>query len=159
MQLDSSLDQVRRHLSASLALADEQTRAVADLVVDAAQPALRLALTEAVADALADATMSLAQAGVGAELRLVITGRDLAVLAEVAAVHVAPAAPADLDEDATARITLRLPDSVKRKADTAAQAAGQSLNSYIVAAIRQSIETTPHSPSTRHGRRQVSGWV
>ena len=91
----------------------------------------------------------------------------------------APPSPEDLEvegDDAVARITLRIPESVKYKAEELAAKGGHSLNSWIVNVVRNAtrerainvdidlssvpfLETTPGFPSGRKGPRRMTGWV
>lgn len=63
------------------------------------------------------------------------------------------AAPSPGDEEYEARVTLRLPPSVKEQVETAAQTAGDSVNRWIVDALAGAAR-----PTTRTGRR-VQGRV
>lgn len=138
--------------------------------------AARLALMEAVSQAAAEITAELPAGSVDVRLR----GRDLAFVVEGEA-HApapppppAPPAPPE-DEQGTARITLRLPDTLKTRAEESAVAAGQSLNTWLVAAVRRAtghptqpdvdlssrpISEAPLSPfGGRGGSRRISGWL
>jgi len=61
------------------------------------------------------------------------------------------------DEDGPARVTVRLPEQVKRQAETLAQNADQSLNTWIVQALRRAVEgnRSDHHKSTR----RITGWA
>lgn len=66
---------------------------------------------------------------------------------------------ADADAHAgksTARISLRLPESLKKRVDAAASASGRSVNSWIIDALATAVHAsnTGTSPSSR-----LSGWV
>ena len=74
----------------------------------------------------------------GVDVRL--NGRDLDFMVHVAA-PTAPApppppSPEDVDDGNLARITLRIPEAVKARAEEKAAAAGQSLNTWMVAVVR-----------------------
>jgi hypothetical protein len=76
----------------------------------------------------------------GVDVRL--NGRDLEFMVHVAAppTPVAPPppppAPEEIDDGGLARITLRIPESVKSKAEERAADAGQSLNTWLVSVVR-----------------------
>jgi hypothetical protein len=71
------------------------------------------------------------------------------------------ASDADADE-ATARITLRLPEGLKQRAEVAATTARQSLNTWLVDAGARRRPTGRRraalAPARRVGK-QLSGWV
>ena len=79
-----------------------------------------------------------------------------------------PAAAADFDVsfdsdggEAVARITLRLPETLKGRAEALAARRGQSLNTWLVAAAKAAAEG-PQSPRPgRHGMpgQRVQGWA
>jgi hypothetical protein len=59
------------------------------------------------------------------------------------------------------RITLRLPEEVKLQAEQAAAAQAVSLNTWLVRATRQALETGGFPPRRGHAERvhRVRGWV
>ena len=65
----------------------------------------------------------------------------------------------ELDEPGEAsRITLRLPEELKARAERAAAAQGSSLNTWLVQAVRDGVRTGgPRQPERRQHR--VRGWV
>jgi predicted HicB family RNase H-like nuclease len=60
------------------------------------------------------------------------------------------------DEAFSARITLRLPESLKTRLEAAASARAISLNTWIVQALARSLEQ-PQSTSG-HGRHRLTGY-
>ena len=80
-----------------------------------------------------------------------------------------PPAPPAPDDDNQSRITLRLPESVKVRAEEAANAIGQSLNGWLVDAVRDALDgrridlEVGSSRLTVTGdtgrRKQIRGWV
>ncbi len=69
-----------------------------------------------------------------------------------------PPTPPD-DDEAVARISLRLPESLKARADAAAAAAGVSLNTWLVRAVATGLQAPPpHAPRSGPGRR-MTGWA
>lgn len=136
MDLTPYVESLRRDLLAA-AGADEQTHAVAERLGYALEPAARLALMEAVSHAAAEITAEMA--GGGVDVRL--DGRDLDFVVHGGAASVppppVPPAPPEADEDGgVARITLRLPEHLKNKAEEAAAGAGHSLNTWLVNVVR-----------------------
>jgi hypothetical protein len=67
------------------------------------------------------------------------------------------------DDGAVARISLRLPDVLKGRAEAAAAAAGTSLNSWLVGAVAAAVrDPRPGSPAGRpsgRGPRHYSGFA
>ena len=134
-------------------------------------------MMEAISQAAAEITAELPSGGVDVRL----DGRDLAFV-----VH-APSRPRSrrprplprLDEDdedgGLARITLRIPESVKTKAEEMAAKSGQSLNTWLVNVVRAATRegainvdidlssipffgNDPFSGKNR-GNRRMTGWV
>jgi len=74
---------------------------------------------------------------------------------------VAPEPP--VDDDGTARLTLRLPESLKARAEQAAAATGLSVNAWLVRAVQAALDgpQTPPGPppGSRHPGRRLSGWA
>ena len=152
MDLTPYVESLRRDLLAA-AGADEQTHAVAERLGYALEPAARLALMEAVSHAAAEITAEMAGGGVdvrldGRDLDFVVHGGVASVPAPPAPpVAPAPPAPPEADEDGgVARITLRLPEHLKNKAEEAAAGAGHSLNTWLVNVVRD---------ATREGAARV----
>lgn len=152
MQLDPYLEAVAHDLDRATALADEHTRELTQRVAAVIEPGLRLAMVQLLSDAAAQLTAELD----GPVITVRMEGRDPGW-------HIVPTAPSPVaneaevgDEDNSARVTVRLPEGVKKRAEAAAQNAGQSLNSWIVQALRRA--TTPDNTSHRSSRR-ISGWA
>ena len=143
MDITPYVDHLRRDLLAAAEGAGEELRSAAERLSFALDPAARLALMEAISQACSEITAEMPAGGVDVRL----DGRDLAFVVDsptagppVPPVPPAPPLPPEPEDDAeagsTARITLRLPESVKAKAEDAAADAGQSLNTWLVSVIR-----------------------
>lgn len=176
MELTPYIDRLRHDLVQTAAGGSDQLRDAAERLALALDPALRLAMMEALAQATAEITTEMRTGSV--EVRL--AGRDLEFVVEQHRGDVpAATAPADTEEDedeeaATARITLRLPESVKTRAEQQANRSGQSLNTWIVGVLRAAtrdrsvnididLSSLPFfGPGDDHpGRRsrRMTGWV
>ncbi|MEP9382213.1 toxin-antitoxin system HicB family antitoxin [Nocardioides cheoyonin] len=138
MDITPYVESLRRDLLAAADAAGPEARAAAERLSYALDPAARLALMEAVSQAASEITAELPSGNVDVRLN----GRELEF-----GVHLPPppapaAAPApqpeeeDEDEGATARITLRIPESVKARAEEFAARSGSSLNTWVVNVIR-----------------------
>lgn len=171
MDITPYVDSLRRDLVAAAEAAGPEARALAEKLSYALDPAARLAVMEAVSQAAAEITAELPSGSVDVRL----SGRELEF-----AVHSAPAeppaaaAPVEEDEgDEVARITLRIPETVKARAEELAARSGSSLNTWLVnlvraatsreAAINVDIDLSgipflggSGDPS---GKRRMSGWI
>ena len=164
MDLQPYLSRIANVLDRVTALADDETREVSQRLAVALEPGLRLAMTELLSDAAADLSSRLGGAVItvrmdGQEPVLQVTDAPIAEPIDPP-LPPAPGLPPDEVDDGTARVTVRLPDGLKRRAETLAQQARQSLNTWIVDAVRAATEppSTPSAPTIRTGRR-LTGWA
>jgi HicB family len=133
------------------------------LLVDTLEPAVRLALTDALSAMAAEVTAAWDGGLVDIRLR----GRDPEVVVVPAAAHEPEehpddrAADADAAEDdgSVARISLRLPESAKARAEAAAAAAGISLNAWLVRAVTAGLREPADPPRSGRGPRRYSGFA
>ena len=91
-------------------------------------------------DVLSEAAAELSGALPSGHIEVRLEGRD-AVLAYVADVE--QPAPPPADDGATARLTLRMPESLKERVESAAAREGISTNSWLVRTISQGLERRP----------------
>ena len=188
MDITPYVDHLRRDLLAAAEGAGDELRSAAERLGFALDPAARLALMEAISQACAEITAEMPAGGVdvrldGRELAFVVdAGGPVAPVAPTPPVPPAPPTPPeDLDDGSTARITLRLPESVKGKAEDAAAAAGQSLNTWLVNVVRAATRRDGEAAINvdidlsslpffgggdpfgdgrgRRGQRRMTGWV
>ena len=152
MQLTPYLEAVARDLESATALADESTRELTHRVVSVLEPGLRLAMVQLLSDVAAQLTAELD----GPVITIRMEGRDPSwnIVRDDSSSTPRDAEPDD--DESTARVTVRLPEAVKKRAEAAAQIAGQSLNTWIVQALRRA--TTNDKP-THHSSRRISGWA
>jgi hypothetical protein len=153
MDLNPYVESLRRDLASAAAAGTEDTRRTADLLSGALDPAVRLAIVDALTVAAADVTEALNAVTVdirmhGREPRIVVTSHDPEPEPEPAASAASPPA----DEDGTARITLRLPESVKSRAEEAAAREGLSVNSWLVRAVLAALDGPRRDAGGRRGR-------
>ena len=142
MQMAHHLHAIQEDLAAAAALApDEATAEAARRLSQALGSSLHLRLLDVVSEAAADLS-----AAVPGRIEVRLAGRDPElVYVDDAEPSVAPGP----DDALTARITLRLPDSLKVQIDVAASREGVSTNSWIVRALARGLESRP----PRSGRR------
>lgn len=140
MRLEPILTQIDVAIDAQLRLADPAVADAAAGFLEAFRPAVRSAMLE-VAQQLADE--------VGAQLgdrrvdvRLSGGDPEMVVSPSADSTHTTV-----LDDDLEARITLRLPGSLKGIIEDAASNSGDSINSWVVDALRS--RTRRHNVGTR----------
>jgi len=159
MDLSDYVDALRRQLPAAAAAGTEQTKDTARLLADTLEPAVRLALTDALAAMAAEVTAAWDGGLVDIRLR----GRDPEVVVVPAPEH-EPEEPtedpgAGEDDGAVSRISLRLPETVKSRAEAAAAAAGISLNAWLVRAVTAGLREPNDPPRPGRGPRRYSGFA
>jgi HicB family len=176
MDISPYVESLRRDLSAVAETAGPEARAVAERLVVALDPAVRLALVEALSHAAAEITSELPAGTV--EVRL--HGREPQFVVDVPAAPAPPTAPSpggepvdESDDGTVVRITLRIPEPLKAKAEELAGKNGTSLNSWIVNVLRFATRSLGVDPDadpaasflggnafgrSRPGRR-MTGWV
>jgi hypothetical protein len=179
MDITRFADGLRRDLAGAADAAGPEGRAAADRILLALEPAIRLTVMEVLAQAAAEITADLPVGVVEVRLR----GRDPELVVDVPAAPPAPSPPSPPpappapepvdtgsepgDDEGIARITLRLPESVKLRAEDLAARSGHSLNAWIVNALRAA--TTQRAvnvdidlssiPFGGDKTRRMSGWV
>lgn len=140
MDLSPYIAALREDLTTAASAGDENTRRSAAVLSAALEPAARLAIMNALSDLAAEVTASLD--GPVVEVRL--DGRDV----KVVVTNAGPAheerepepqeAPRPMSGDAT-RITLRLLDELKSKAEQVAASQGMSLNTFVAQAVQGAV--------------------
>lgn len=159
MELSPYLQAIAEDIEKVTALADDSTRAVAGRLLAALEPSLRMALVQAVSDAVAVVSADLD--GVVAVVRL--EGRDPVIAVEHTGESPSPPPLTEEEGDDSARVTIRLPQGLKHRAETRAGEADQSLNTWVVQAIRRALLEDGALAGLGRGRlpgaRRVTGWA
>lgn len=161
MDLTPYIATLREDLTTAAAAGDDQTRRTAAVLSAALEPAVRLAMMNALSDLAAEVTASLDDHVVS--LRL--DGRDVQV---VVTPTTGPAEePADEGSTGAAfigdptgdisRITVRLMEELKAKAEQAASAQGQSLNAFVAQAVQGALHNQ-HRGGRGRGRNRGQWW-
>jgi hypothetical protein len=138
MDITPYVESLRRDLLAAAEGSGEESRQLAERLSFAIDPAARLAIMEAVSQAAAEITAEMPAGGVDVRL----SGRELDFVVDAGpaatAPETVPAAPVEEPEDdgTVARITLRMPESVKVRAEELAAKSGSSLNTWLVNVVR-----------------------
>ncbi|GAA4738171.1 toxin-antitoxin system HicB family antitoxin [Modestobacter marinus] len=162
MDLTDYVDALRGSLTTAAAAGTEQAQETARLLAEALEPAVRLTVTQALSAMAAEVTA----AWDGGLVDIRVRGRDPEVVVVRAPEHDPEPAPdqpvdeADADDDgAVARISLRLPEALKSRAETAAAAAGLSLNAWLVRAVADGLRESTDPPRSSRGPRRYSGFA
>lgn len=191
MDITPYVDNLRQDLTAAAEAGGAETKAAAERLALALDPAVRLALMDALSQAAAEITSELPAGSVDVRLK----GREPQFVVDVPTVPMqAPAAPAapspppppgaedDVpveEDDSIARISLRIPESLKYKAEELAAKSGHSLNAWIVNVVRTATrergainvdvdlssipffdrQYTGSGPRTAGRGKRMTGWV
>jgi hypothetical protein len=149
MDLTPYIEGLRRDLTTAAAAGSEETRRTAELLANALDSAARLAILDALSAVAAEVTDALD----GSTVEIRLHGREPRVA--VSTVNSEPAAAALDDTDGTARITLRLPESIKTRLEEAATREALSVNTWLVRAIARALDYTPNP----RGGRRITGYA
>lgn len=178
MDITQFVEALRRDLSQAAEAGTDEIRAAAERLALALDPAVRLTLMDALSQAASEITNELH--GTSVEVRL--KGREpMFVVLGAGAEGMPPAPPHpptppdpeemfDSEDETVARITLRLPESLKTKAEDLAARRGQSLNTWLVNAARMASAANidinimgsmgPGAPGrNRSSNKRIQGWV
>ena len=142
MQIDGVIQALREDLSRVAALGDESTTRAADLL----SVALEASLGRRIQDVLAEAALELNDQLDSAHVEVRIAGRDL----QLVVVQEDGSVPEPVDEAFSARITLRLPESLKQRIESAANRDGASVNTWLVQALQRSLEPRRSMSASRN---------
>jgi hypothetical protein len=188
MDIPPYVDSLRQDLAAAAAAGGPEARAAADRLALALDPAVRLALMDALSQAAAEITGELGNGSIevrlkGREPQFVVDVPTMPIQAVAPPTPPAPPETGDVEmeeDDSVARITVRIPESVKYKAEELAAKSGPSLNSWIVNVVRAAtrdrainvdidlsslpfVEGGPRGPvgprSRNRSGKRMSGWV
>ena len=149
MQIDGYVQALREDLARIAAVGDESTARAAELLSVALESAVGRRLLEALGEAALELNSQLETGRV--EIRFAGSDPELVYVPDEES---APAEPAD--EAFTARITLRLPESLKNRLDAAAALHGTSVNTWLVHVLQRTLETRPTTPGGN--RRRLTGY-
>jgi hypothetical protein len=158
MDLTPYVETLRRELAVAAAAGGDDARALADRLTAPLESATRLMLLDALSAAADEITRELAPGAV--ELRLRGGEPDFVVTPAPTAERDEPVPPPEIDEAATARINLRLPERLKEGVEDAAGRERLSVNSWLVRAIAAALVSNDR-PRAAKGRigQSYSGWV
>ena len=151
MNLDLLAERFRADLNRTAGIGGAEIAAAAERLLLAVDPALRMTLLEA----LSQAAQEIAHALPGTQIGVRVEGRE-----PVFVVEQPPAQPdaSDKDDSDMIRITLRLPEALKARAEALAAKRGQSLNTWLVGAARAAADSE-HSPAGGKPGKRIRGWA
>ena len=153
MQLTPYLEAIARDLDRATALADDSTRELTQRVVSVLEPGLRLAMVQLLSNGAAQLTAELG----GPVVTIRMEGREPSWhIARDDSPSTSPTTSEPDDDESTARVTVRLPEALKRRSESAAQSSGQSLNTWIIQALRRA---TSSEHTTNRSSRRITGWA
>jgi hypothetical protein len=143
MQLDGYVQALREDLDRVAAVGDESTARAAELLAVALESSLGRRLQEALAEAALELSAQLERGRV--EVRLASGDPELVYVEE------AEPEPAEAADGAfSARITLRLPETLKTRLEAAAGASGVSVNTWLVQTLGRLLAPRPSGGASRH---------
>jgi predicted DNA binding CopG/RHH family protein len=142
MQIDGHINALREELQRVASLGDETTAHAAEILSVALESSLARRLQDILAEAVLELNSQLSDGHV--EIR--VAGRDL----ELVVVREDGSAPESADEAFSARISLRLPDSLKQRIESSASREGASVNTWLVQALQRAVEPRRQSSSSRN---------
>jgi hypothetical protein len=148
MQIDGHIQALREDLVRVAALGDETTSRAADIL----SVALEASLGRQIQDVLAEAALELNAQLDEAHVEVRIAGRD----PELVLVREDGSLPEHVDEAFSARITLRLPESLKQRVESAAARENASVNTWLVQALQRALE--PRRSMSSGSRNRLTGY-
>ena len=152
MELSDYVGKLRGELTSITRFAGEDVARAAELLSETLESSVRLTLLDVLSAAAEDITARLGDTAV--EVRLADGEPTFVVLtAPEDERHEEPAQAAGADSEAgTARLTLRLPDALKTRIETAAAHDGTSVNTWLVRVASRALDN-PGRPGQTAGRR------
>ena len=148
MQVSRFVEALKADLAAVAELGDERTAQVAGRLTVALHGAVGLRLLDALTEAVVELNAQLPSGHV--EVRLVGPDPQLVFVDEAEEAVTHPG-----DDALTARITLRLPEALKRSIEAAADREGVSTNTWLVRALSRGVSgAAPRSRNRLQGFAQ-----
>jgi hypothetical protein len=149
MELSQYVETLRRELGSLTRFASDDIVRVADMLAEALDSSVRLTLLDVLSAAAAEITARLDEVVIDVRLS---AGEPQFVVTVVPAAEPEPAGPSPdspADDAGTARITLRLSESLKARVESEASAAGLSVNAWLAHAAIRAIENPASSSAAR----------
>ena len=137
MQLSTHIDALLADLQAAGSLGDDNVAQAAERLSEAIKGSARLRLL----DLLSEATLEVSDQLPSGHVEIRLAGQDPSL---VYVEERETAEPAAADDGMTARITLRLPDSLKVAIEVAATKDGLSVNTWLVRELKRAAHRSAH---------------
>lgn len=163
MELSEYIETLRREVASVTRVAGDEVARAGQMIAEALDSSIRLTLLDVLSGAAAEITSRLDDTAV--ELRLSSGTPTFAIVHAVPDPAPPPpdAARGDGEEETGAsRVTLRLPDGLKARAEAAAARDGLSLNSWLVRAASRALDDPPQAssrPSRRGPGQRITGYA
>ncbi len=142
MDLAPHTDAIRSDLEGAAA-GDEAAQAVAERLARSLDASIHLRLLDLVGEAALELSEQLPVGHV--EVRL--AGRDVRLVLVGDAGPAEPTSPPPDEDGGTARLTLRMPEGLKGRVESAADREGVSTNAWLVRAVSRALDTAPRRRS------------
>lgn len=144
MEMSEYVAVLRKELATITRFADEDVTRAAEMLTEAMESSVRLTLLEVLSAAAAEITTRLDDAVI--EVRLAGGDPDFVVTMTADEPADQPGEPSAAGEaagsDDMARVTLRIAEPLKARVDATAAAAGVSVNTWLIRAISQALDTS-----------------
>jgi HicB family len=155
MELSDYVGTLRSELASITRFAGEDIKQAAEALAEALDSSVRLTLLDVLSAAAEEITTRLEDTVIHVRL----SAGEPEFVVSTAPAHVpdeppAPGLPDGFDDSGTARITLRLSESLKARVDAAATAAGISVNGWLAHAAARALEN-PDGPGVRRARTGI----
>lgn len=137
MQLSTHIEALLADLQAAGSLGDENVARAAERLSEAIKGSARLRLL----DLLSEATLEVSDQLPSGHVEIRLAGQEPSL---VYVEERETAEPAAADDGMTARITLRLPESLKVAIEVAATKEGLSVNTWLVRELKRSAHRSAH---------------
>ena len=169
MELSEYTEALRREVATVTRFAGDDVARAGQLIADALDSSIRLTLLDVLAGAAAEITSRLD--GTAIELRLSSSNPTFAVVQTPPDAPLPPPPPPaphppgeGEEESGTSRVSLRLPDGLKTRAEAAAVSDGVSLNAWLVRAVTRALGDAPSPGAPPSGGipgvgRRITGYA
>ncbi len=147
MDLSEYAESLRRELTSITRFAGEDIARAAEMISETLDSSIRLALLDVLSAAAEEITADLDGATI--DVRLTGTQPEFVVTVARGAEDAGPELAEPGDEAGSARVTLRISESLKARVEAAAMATGMSVNAWLVRTISRALEKPPGSAGTR----------
>jgi HicB family len=147
MDLSDYAESLRRELTSITRFAGEDITRAAEMISETLDSSIRLALLDVLSAAAEEITADLDGATI--DVRLTGTQPEFVVTVAHRQDDTGPEPGETGDEAGSARVTLRLSESLKARVESAAMAGGMSVNSWLVRAISRALEPSTGGPRPR----------